>query len=100
MTYNTVHKTVMFQLQRLRKAMITKTVIIFVFILIIASLGMALKYLFIDGERSSRTIKALTLRIGLSLALFFLLLLGYQTGILHPHGLNTGINKAQSATPR
>lgn len=80
--------------------MITKTVIIFVFILIIASLGMALKYLFTDGERSSRTIKALTLRIGLSLALFFLLLLGYQAGILHPHGLNTGINKAQSATPR
>ncbi len=80
--------------------MITKTFIIIAFILIIASLGLALKYLFIDGERSSRTVKALTYRIGMSIALFFLLLLGYQAGILHPHGLNAGVNKAQSSTQR
>ena len=51
--------------------MITKTVIVFVFILIIASLGLALRYLFMDGERSPRTVKALTFRIGISIALFF-----------------------------
>ena len=77
--------------------MFTKILIVFVLIVIIASLGLALRYLFIDGERSSRTVKALTFRIGLSIALFLLILLGYQVGILHPHGLNAGMNnKAQS----
>jgi hypothetical protein len=80
--------------------MITKTVIVFVLFLIIASLGLALRYLFMDGERSTRAVKALTFRIGMSIALFFLLLLGYQAGILHPHGLNTGVNKAQPAAER
>jgi hypothetical protein len=74
--------------------MITKTVIVFVLFLIIASLGLALRYLFKDGGGSQRTVKALTYRIAMSLALFFLLLLGYQAGILHPHGLNASVNKA------
>ena len=65
-----------------------KALIVLVLLLIIASLGLALKYLLKDGERSTRTVKALTFRIGMSIALFFLLLLGYQAGILHPHGLN------------
>lgn len=80
--------------------MFTKIVILLLLLVIIVSLGMALRYLLIDGERSTRTVKALTYRIGLSLALFFLLLLGYQTGILHPHALNAGINKAQTATEK
>lgn len=67
-----------------------KVLIVFVLLLIIASLGLALNYLLKDGERSARTVKALTLRIGMSIALFLLLLLGYQAGILHPHGLNKG----------
>ena len=98
--YNDAHKTVMIRLRSLRKAMITKTMIVFVLILIIASLGLALRYLFKDGGGSQRTVKALTLRIGISIALFFLLLLGYQAGILHPHGLNAGVNKAQTGSQR
>ena len=78
-------------------AMLTKTLIVFVLLLIIASLAVGLRYLLMDGERSPRTVKALTVRIGLSLALFFLLLLGYLTGILHPHGLNTVANPGQAA---
>ena len=70
--------------------MASKVLIVFVLILIIGSLGLALHYLFKDGGGSPRTVKALTLRIGLSIALFLLLLLGYQAGILHPHGLNKG----------
>lgn len=73
-----------------------KYLIVLVLVLIIASLGLALKYLFKDGERSPRTVKALTLRISMSIALFFLLLLGYQAGILHPHGLNKGPTQAAS----
>ena len=80
--------------------MITKTLIVFVLLLIIASLGLALRYLLMDGQRSTRTVKALTFRIGISIALFFLLLLGYQAGILHPHGLNMGVNKAQLSAER
>ena len=78
--------------------MITKTVIVFVFILIIASLGLALRYLLMDGERSPRTVKALTFRIGISIALFFLLLLGYQAGFLHPHGIKPVVIKSQAGS--
>jgi len=80
--------------------MFIKMLIVLVLIVIIASLGLALRYLFKDGERSPRTVKALTFRIGLSIALFILLLLGYQAGILHPHGLNTGIKQTQSGGSR
>ena len=80
--------------------MITKTLIILVLLVIVASLGVALRYLFIDGERSPRTVKALTFRIGMSIALFFLLLLGYQAGILHPHGINAGVSKSQPGGQR
>jgi hypothetical protein len=76
--------------------MLIKTLIVLVLIVILASLAVALNALLRDGERSPRTVKALTFRIGVSLALFFLLLIGYQAGILHPHGLNTGI-QAQAA---
>jgi hypothetical protein len=67
--------------------MLTKTLVIIVFFVIVASLGLALRHLLIEGDRSPKTVKALTLRIGLSIALFFLLLLGYQSGVLQPHGL-------------
>ncbi len=35
----------------------------------------------------TRVVKALTVRIALSLALFALLIVGYVTGFLNPHGL-------------
>jgi branched-subunit amino acid transport protein AzlD len=67
--------------------MFTKVLIVVALLSIIASLGTALFYLLMDRNRSPRTVKALTARIGMSLALFFLLLIGYQAGLLHPHGL-------------
>lgn len=63
-------------------------VIVFLLLVIIASLGSALFYLVKDRDRSPRTARALTFRIGLSFALFLLLLLGYKLGVLRPHGLN------------
>jgi len=78
--------------------MASKALIVFVLILVIASLGLALNYLLKDGGRSPRTVKALTLRIGLSIALFFMLLLGYKAGILRPHGLNKAQSQASPAT--
>jgi hypothetical protein len=82
--------------------MLTKTLIVLVLLMIIASLGTAMVYLLKDRGRSTRTVSALTARIGMSLALFFLLIIGYQAGILHPHGLNGGARVAASppqATP-
>jgi hypothetical protein len=40
-----------------------------------------------DKGQSDRTIKALTLRIALSVGLFLLLLIAYATGLITPHGI-------------
>ena len=56
-------------------------VILFV-ILIIASLGSALFFLVNDRGRSDRIVKALALRVGLSLTLFLLLMAGYYFGLI------------------
>jgi hypothetical protein len=56
-------------------------------VFIVASLFSALFYLGKDKGASDRTAKALTLRIGLSILLFIMLLVGYYTGLIgnaHP----------------
>lgn len=62
-----------------------KIVIVVFLILILASLGSALFYLMKDKGTGDRTVKALTLRVALSIALFLLLMLGYWFG-LFPQG--------------
>jgi hypothetical protein len=52
---------------------------------IVASLGSGLFYLIRDRGESRRTLNALKLRIGLSIALFLLILLGYFTGVIAPN---------------
>lgn len=66
--------------------MVVKLVIVAMLILIVASLFSALVYLYRDRGRGERTARALTLRIGLSLALFVLLMAGYYFGIITPNG--------------
>jgi hypothetical protein len=58
-----------------------------VFVAILASLGVALVALFKRGDHSQTLLRALTIRVGLSVAFFLLLLLGWYLGILEPHGL-------------
>ena len=72
-----------------------KIVAIIIFIAIIASLGSALFHLVKSGseEESRKTAKALTFRIGLSLALFILLFLAYATGLFKPSGIGSRINQ-------
>lgn len=50
-------------------------------VLILASLGSALFYLIRDKGKTDRTLKALMLRIGLSIALFVMLMVSYKLGI-------------------
>jgi hypothetical protein len=56
-------------------------VIVFV-LLIIASLGSALFFLVSDQSGSKRMVKALALRVGLSITLFLLLMAGYYFGLI------------------
>lgn len=67
--------------------MFTKLFIIFVMILIAGSLFSGLIFLIRDTGNSKRTIKALTLRIGISLLLFVFLFIAYLFGLIKPHGL-------------
>jgi hypothetical protein len=65
-----------------------KTLLIVAFLLIIVwQLGAGLYYLLTDRGDSKRTVKALTRRIGLSVALILLVILGIYTGVIKPHGL-------------
>ena len=67
--------------------MLTRWIIIAMLVAIFASLFSALVFLFRDGQHSHRTAKALTWRIGLSIALFIMLLAGFYFGLITPHGL-------------
>jgi hypothetical protein len=59
-----------------------KIVVILFIVLILASLGSALYFLVTDRSRSKRTVKALALRVGLSLTLFLILMAGYYFGLI------------------
>ena len=50
------------------------------FVLIVASLFSALVFVYRDRSASTRALKALALRVGLSIALFAFLMLGYYFG--------------------
>ena len=54
---------------------------------IVVSLGSALFHLTNDKGDSKRMVRALTVRIGLSIALFVLLMVGWYMGFITPHGL-------------
>ena len=79
--------------------MLVKSLILVAFLGILGSLGSALYYLFRDRQESTRTAKALTTRISLSIGLFLLLLAAYGLGILKPHGLRPGSAPAVSQVP-
>ena len=55
--------------------------------LIVGSLASALWFLIRDKGTSERTVRALTVRISLSIGLFLLLMAGYYFGIIPKTGL-------------
>jgi cytochrome bd-type quinol oxidase subunit 2 len=59
-----------------------KIVVILFLVAIVASLGSALFFLVTDKGQSKRTVKALAIRVGLSLTLFLLLMAGYYFGLI------------------
>lgn len=64
-----------------------KVLVILILFVIVFSLGSALFYLVRDKGQSDRTVKALTLRVGLSIVLFVLLMAGYHFGLIQRSGL-------------
>lgn len=54
--------------------------VIAVLVLIVGSLGSALYFLMRDRGASNRTVNALTVRVGLSILLFLILVLGRRFG--------------------
>jgi cytochrome bd-type quinol oxidase subunit 2 len=61
---------------------VLKIIVILFLVAIVASLGSALFFLVTDKGQSKRTVKALAVRVGLSLALFLLLMAGYYFGLI------------------
>jgi len=61
-------------------------VVIGFLVVIVASLASALVYLVRDKGGSDRTVKALTVRVTLSVTLFLLLLAGYYFGLIPKSG--------------
>lgn len=62
-------------------------VVIAFFIFILWNLGAGLYYMMVDKGRSKRTVNSLTWRIGLSVGLIVLVIIGIATGLVEPHGI-------------
>ncbi len=64
-----------------------KILVILFLVVILSSLGSALYFLMKDKGQSDRTVKALTIRISLSVVLFILLMASYYFGLVPRQGL-------------
>jgi drug/metabolite transporter (DMT)-like permease len=64
-----------------------KILIVGVLAAIVASLGIALYHLATGRGDSKRMMRALTVRITLSIALFILLMIAWRAGMISPRGL-------------
>ena len=64
-----------------------RIIVILFLVFILVSLGSALFYLVKDKGQSDRTVRALTLRISLSLILFIMLMASYYFGLIPQTGL-------------
>ena len=68
--------------------MLPRFIIILVLAAILASLFSGMYFMINDRGRSTRNVKALSIRIGLSLLLFALLIVAYLTGIIKPNDIH------------
>jgi Protein of unknown function (DUF2909) len=64
-----------------------KLLVILVLAAIVVSLGVALYQLATGHGNSGNMLRSLTVRIGLSVALFVLLMVAWRLGLITPHGV-------------
>jgi len=69
-------------------ALVFKIIIVLLLLAVLASLASGMFFLVHDKGESNRTVKSLTVRITLSIALFMMLIIGYFTDLIQPHGIN------------
>ena len=62
-------------------------VVIGFFLFILWNLGAGLYYMMVDKGTTNRTVRSLSWRIGISVALILLVMLGIYTGWIKPHGV-------------
>ncbi len=62
-----------------------KVAVVIFLLVIVFNLASAMIYLLKDRSSTKRSLKALTWRIGLSVTLFILLLIGFMNGWIQPH---------------
>lgn len=67
--------------------MTSKIFIIIFLVAILYNLGAGLYFMMTDKGKTDRMAKALTRRIGLSVLLIALVVIGIVTGVIRPHGL-------------
>ncbi|MCH8179909.1 MAG: twin transmembrane helix small protein [Proteobacteria bacterium] len=71
-----------------------KIVFFLALLAIVAALAMAGRAMLQDGRhgepKSNRMVRALALRVGLSIALFVFILVAYKMGWIHPTGIPLG----------
>jgi succinate dehydrogenase/fumarate reductase cytochrome b subunit len=67
-----------------------KVVIGIAFVAILYNLAAALYHMMTDAGRSGRMARSLTWRIGLSVGLIVLVLIGIVAGVIEPHGVRVG----------
>lgn len=68
--------------------MLIKLIVVAMLLLIVGSLASALVFLYKDRGTGTRTAKALTTRVALSITLFVLLMAGFYFGIIPPLGIH------------
>jgi succinate dehydrogenase/fumarate reductase cytochrome b subunit len=67
--------------------MLTTVLIVVLFAAILYNLGAGLYFMMTDKGQTDRTVRALTFRIGLSVFLIILVMIGIWAGIIQPHGI-------------
>jgi hypothetical protein len=70
-----------------RKRALIRIIVIAALVLIVASLGSALYYLYHDRGRGTRMVRALAIRVALSAGLLIFLVVSYKLGWLGGSGL-------------
>ncbi len=68
-------------------SLIFRIVVVVLLLLVVLSLFSALGFLYKDKGQGTRTVRFLTVRIVLSLTLFFLMIIGFYFGLITPHGI-------------
>ena len=67
--------------------MLAKLIVVAIFVGVLASLASAPHFLVKDKGRTERTVRALSMRVGISIGLLCLLVLLWALGLIQPHGI-------------